>query len=65
MLGPPWTLAMPMSTKCIRIYHCLKTIFSSTHALAFRTGLLFDDLRDNLAKLHKDDFLNLGNLTIL
>ncbi|CAK9868208.1 unnamed protein product [Sphagnum jensenii] len=47
------------------VCHCFKTIFSPTHALAFRTDLLFDDLRDNLAKLHGDAFLNLGDLTIL
>ncbi len=47
------------------VCHCLKTIFSPTHALAFRTDPLFDDLRDNLAKLHMDAFLNLGDLTIL
>jgi hypothetical protein len=47
------------------VCHRLKTIFSPTHALAFRTDPLFDDLHDNLAKLHRDDFLNLGDLTIL
>jgi hypothetical protein len=47
------------------VCHRLKTIFSLTHALAFRTNPLFDDLRDNLAKLHMDAFLNLGDLTIL
>jgi hypothetical protein len=47
------------------VCHHFKTIFSSEHALAFRTDLLFDDLRDNLAKLHRDAFLNLGDLTIL
>jgi hypothetical protein len=47
------------------VCHRLKTIFSPAHALAFRTDPLFDDLCDNLAKLHRDAFLNLGNLTIL
>jgi hypothetical protein len=47
------------------VCHHLKTIFSPTHALAFRTDPLFDDLRDNLAKLHMDVFFNLGDLTIL
>jgi len=47
------------------VCHCLKTIFSSAHALAFRTDPLFDDVRDNLAKLHMDASLNLGDLTIL
>jgi hypothetical protein len=47
------------------VCHCLKTIFSPAHTLAFRTDPLLDDLRDNLAKLHKDVFLNLGDLTIL
>ncbi len=47
------------------VCHRLKTIFSPAHALAFRTNPLFDDLCDNLAKLHRDDFLNLGDLTIL
>jgi hypothetical protein len=47
------------------VCHRLKTIFSPVHALAFRIDLLFDDLRDNLAKLHRDAFLNLGDLTIL
>ncbi|CAK9226006.1 unnamed protein product [Sphagnum troendelagicum] len=47
------------------VCHRLKTIFSLTHALAFCTDPLFDDLHDNLAKLHRDDFLNLGDLTIL
>jgi len=31
------------------VCHRLKTIFSPTHALAFCTNPLFDDLRDNLA----------------
>ncbi len=47
------------------VCHQLKTIFSPTHALTFRINPLFDDLRDSLAKLHRDDFLNLGDLTIL
>jgi hypothetical protein len=47
------------------VCHRLKTIFSPTHALAFRTDPLFDDLCDNLTKLHMDAFLNLGDLTIL
>jgi hypothetical protein len=47
------------------VCHRLKTIFSLAHALAFRTDPLFNDLRDNLAKLHRDAFLNLGDLTIL
>jgi hypothetical protein len=47
------------------VCHRLKTIFSLTHALVFCTDPLFDDLRNNLAKLHRDDFLNLGDLTIL
>jgi hypothetical protein len=47
------------------VCHRLKTIFSPAHALAFHTDPLFDDLRDNLAKLHKDAFFNLGDLTIL
>jgi hypothetical protein len=48
-----------------QVCHRLKTIFLPVHTLAFRTDLLFDDLRDNLAKLHRDAFLNLGDLTIL
>ncbi|CAK9877001.1 unnamed protein product [Sphagnum jensenii] len=47
------------------VCHHLKTIFSLAHALAFHTDPLFDDLRDNLGKLHRDAFLNLGDLTIL
>ncbi len=47
------------------VCHRLKTIFSPAHTLAFRTDPLFDDLRDNLAKLHRDALLNLGDLTIL
>ncbi len=47
------------------VCHRLKMIFSAAHALAFRTDPLFDDLRDNLAKLHRDAFLNLGDLNIL
>jgi len=47
------------------VCHRLKTIFSLAHALAFRIDPLFDDLRDNLARLHRDAFLNLGDLTIL
>ncbi|CAM6009373.1 unnamed protein product [Sphagnum balticum] len=47
------------------VCHRLKTIFSPAHTLAFRTDPLFDDLRNNLAKLHRDAFLNLGDLTVL
>ncbi|CAK9873563.1 unnamed protein product [Sphagnum jensenii] len=47
------------------VCHRFKTIFSLAYALAFRTDPLFDDMCDNLAKLHKDVFLNLGELTIL
>ncbi len=47
------------------VCHRFKMIFLPAHALAFRTDPLFDDLHDNLAKLHRDAFLNLGDLTIL
>lgn len=47
------------------ICHRMKTIFSLAHALAFRTDPLFDNLRDNLFKLHWEAFLNLGDLIIL
>jgi hypothetical protein len=70
MLPPDVRAALDLSSADVDkmhtlVCHRLKTIFSPAHALPFRTDPLFDDLRDNLAKLHRDAFLNLGDLTIL
>ncbi|CAK9230824.1 unnamed protein product [Sphagnum troendelagicum] len=69
-LLPDVRAALDLSSADVDKMHTLvclrpKTIFSPAHALTFRTDPLFNDLRDNLAKLHRDAFFNLGDLTIL
>jgi hypothetical protein len=43
----------------------LRTIYSLAHALSFRTDPLFNQMRTNLTALYSEDFLKLGNASIL
>ncbi len=43
----------------------LRTIYSPAHALSFRTDRLFNQMRTNLTILYGEDFLKLGDTSIL